>query len=119
LAIGFVVVSGALLLWLLAMVRRAWQALPGRSLVPVHSGGAGWDRWRPKESALPVWIIAGVGIWVLNVGIMTYTVTAAAAKARAGLDVAAGLLILPLIILVVSAQLALKAARRRAAGPQT
>jgi hypothetical protein len=54
-AVGFVVVSGALLLWLLAMVRQASRVLPPGSPVPVHGGPAGWDKWRPKESALRAW----------------------------------------------------------------
>jgi hypothetical protein len=82
LAVGFVVTSGVLFVWLLAVVRQAWRALPTGSLVPVHGGGAGWDKWRPKESALPIWAFIATSIWVLDTGIMIYVATVASAAAK-------------------------------------
>ncbi|MCL2730809.1 MAG: hypothetical protein FWE15_12400 [Actinomycetia bacterium] len=113
-AIGFAVVSGLLMFWMVALARRAWRTLPPGAPVPVHGGPAGWDKWRPKESALLVWpVIAGL-IWLVNLGIMIYTVTAAHARSADGTSAMSALLILPMIILLVSEHLALKAAGRAA-----
>ena len=113
-AIGFAVVSGLLLLWILALARHAWRTLPPGARVPVHGGPRGWDKWRPKESALLIWpVVAGL-IWLVNLGIVIYTVIDAAARSKDGAVVVPALLILPMVILLVSEHLALKAARRAA-----
>lgn len=113
-AVGFAVVNGLLLLWMLALTRHAWRTLPPGAQVPVHGGPGGWDKWRPKESALLIWpVIAGL-IWLVNLGMMIYTVTDAAARSADGASATLAVLILPMIILLVSERLALKAAVRAA-----
>jgi hypothetical protein len=115
-AIGFAVVSGLLLLWIVVLTRHAWQTLPAGARVPVHGGPGGWDNWWPKERALLVWpVIAGL-IWLANLGIMIYAVVAAASMSKDGaaLAVVPVLLILPMVILLVSEHFALKAAARAA-----
>jgi hypothetical protein len=117
-AIGFAVVSSLLLLWMLAAARRAWRALPPGAQVPVRRGLGGWNQWRPKESALRLWPAAGVVIWLANVAIVVSVVTGGASARSTG-DTAAlpGVLLLPMIVLLVGEQQALKAARAGAARP--
>lgn len=113
-AVGFAVVSGLLLCWMLALTRRAWRRLPSGALVPVHGGLGGWDRWRPKESALLVWPgFAGL-IWLVNLGIMIYALTGPAARSARSAVVTSALLLLPMVILLIGEHRALKAATRAA-----
>jgi hypothetical protein len=109
-AIGFAVVSGLAVLRMVVLARRAWQELPPGALIPVHGGSLGWDKWRPKERALLIWPFGGAVVWVVNVGIAVFV--AVAAKSADGADVLTGVLVIPVIILAVSEQLALKAARK-------
>lgn len=118
-AVGFAVVSGLLLFWMLALTRRAWRRLPPGALVPVHGGLAGWDRWRPKESALLLWpVVAGL-IWLVNLGIMIYALTGPAARPADSAVLTSALLLLPMIILLASEHFALKAATRAASDSRT
>jgi hypothetical protein len=115
-AVGLAVVSGLLLVWILVLARHAWRTLPPGAQVPVHGGLAGWNRWRPKESALLLWPVIAGFIWLMNLGVMVYTVTDAAAKAKDSAATVSVLLILPMLILLISEHLALRAAGRRALG---
>jgi len=111
LAIGFAVVGGLLLVWMLVLTRRAWRTLPPGAQVPVHGGLGGWDKWRPKESALLVWPVVGGLIWLAEAGTAILLAAAAAARSNGGLAALPVTLTLPMIILLVTEHYALKAAR--------
>jgi len=115
-AVAFAVVSGLLLLWMLVLARRAWRTLPPGARVPVHGGVGGWDKWQPKESALLLWPVIGTLIWLLNLGIMIYAVTDAAARAKGSVATVPAVLVVPMVILLVSEHFAVKAAARAARG---
>lgn len=118
-AIGSTVVSGLLLVWMLALTRHAWRTLPPGAKVPVHGGLFGWDKWRPKESALLIWPVFAGLIWLLNLGIMIFTVADAAARSDDGMAVVFALFLFSMVSLSVGERLALKAADRRASTSQS
>ena len=111
LAIGFAVVGGLLLIWMLVLTRRAWRTLPPGAQIPVHGGLGGWDKWRPKESALLVWPVVGGLIWLAEAGTAILLAANAAARSNGGLAALPVTLTLPMIILLVTEHYALKAAR--------
>jgi hypothetical protein len=110
LAIGFAVVGSLLLVWMLVLTRRAWRTLPPGAQVPVHGGLGGWDKWRPKESALLVWPVVGGLIWLAEAGTAILLAADAAARSNGGLAALPVTLTLPMIILLVTEHYALKAA---------
>jgi hypothetical protein len=77
----------------------------------VHGGLGGWDKWRPKESALQVWPVVGGLIWLAEAGTAILLAAAAAARSNGGLAALPVTLTLPMIILLVTEHYALKAAR--------
>jgi hypothetical protein len=111
LAIGFAVVGSLLLVWMLVLTRRAWRTLPPGAQVPVHGGLGGWDKWRPKESALLVWPVVGGLIWLAEAGTAILLAADAAPRSNGGLAALPVTLTLPMIILLVTEHYALKAAR--------
>ena len=113
-AIASVILSSLLLLWMVVSMRRTSRTLPSGSLVPVHGGPSGWDKWRPKETAFFVWSLGGTIVWLISVGVaIDIAITGHATKAD-GLDVLTAVPVVPMVILLVSQQLAFRAARRAA-----
>jgi hypothetical protein len=110
-AVAFAVVSGLLLLWMFALTRHAWRTLPPGAQIPVHRGLGGWNRWQPKESALVIWAVGGVVVWLATAGTSIYLATDHAAMSKGNVVVLPAALTLPMVALLVSERSALKAAR--------
>jgi len=113
------VVNTVILCWMLALTRRTWRTLPSGALVPVHGGANGWDRWRPKESALVLWPVISGLIWLLNLGIMIYAAVDPGARSQGALTALPVALMVPMVILAVTEHYAVKAAIGAANDPNT